>query len=102
MTITCEGCGAELEHWNAQKKEWYLVSTGRPHTIDNCPGKERLIEALKARRGNTSMTDKNVEKYASQLMVCKKCGARYSHKLEKCPQCKDNFIKSLFKEPIGR
>lgn len=96
MTVTCQGCGIELENWDELRKQWYEVSTGRPHTIPNCPQKEKLVAALKARREKMKSTDKNVEKYAVQMIYCDKCGATYSSVLKRCPQCKRNFVKSLF------
>lgn len=98
MTITCEGCGAELEHWNQEKKEWYLCSTGKPHTIDTCPGKAKLLRALQEKRDKSRMTDPNVKylKLHDGLVKCRTCGATYSEKLKQCPGCKSNFIKGLF------
>lgn len=99
MPVTCEGCGAELEHWNAEKKEWYLVSTGRPHTVDTCPGKEKLLRALKEKREKAKITDPNIRfvKIDDGLVKCRTCGATYSENIDQCPGCKRIFIKGLFK-----
>lgn len=71
------------------------VSTERPH---DCPQKEKLRAALKAKRDKLKRTDSNVEKYAVQIIVCDKCGAKYSNILKQCPQCRNRFIESLFRE----
>lgn len=96
MAITCEGCGAKLDNYNSLTKEWMEVSTERPH---DCPQKEKLRAALRERRAKMKKADANVEKYAVQIIICRQCGAKYSNILKKCPQCKNRFIESLFREP---
>ena len=93
LTIKCEGCGKELHNYNSLTRKWDEVSTERPHV---CPNPEKLRAALKARRLGNRMTNPNVEKYVSSLKECKKCHARYSIKIEKCPNCTEQFVKSLF------
>ena|ERR1044071_6494056 len=95
MTIKCEGCGRELDNYNPLTKKWDEVATERPHV---CPNPEKLKEALKAKRASKRMTDPNAHKYVKDIKECGKCHAKFSVKLEKCPNCKQQFIRSLFEK----
>jgi hypothetical protein len=92
--ITCEGCKTTLDDYNPVNKTWRETHNGKIH---DCPQKEKLIAALKEKRNNDHPIDPNV-RYIEGLTRCKKCGAKYSLRLPYCPQCRKEFIKSLFKE----
>lgn len=90
--ITCEGCGMSLDNYDSLRKQWMEVSTERPHI---CPNPEKLKAALKKRRSSSHATDRNVQ-YIEAITRCPKCYAKYSVRLKECPNCHEQFIKSLF------
>jgi hypothetical protein len=89
----CEGCRLLIE-WNTPRKQWEEVTSGKKH---DCKNKDKVKQIIRDKNRNSHAIDPNV-RFIEGLTVCKKCHARYSLQLPRCPNCKEQFIKSLFIE----